>query len=153
MALNPKELSTLLSIISEECTEIQTLENIIIQIHRYFNKSDHFKISCALVMLLQQPDLLPLATQRLTAVTLLYDMYRNENINTCPFLSVFIHLLHPPDELAKGTQKKLEFGGQLPRITIQEKILLGQLLNGGGKEIDSRAKCSKENCRIYSHRK
>ena len=29
----------------------------------------------------------------------------------------------------------LEFGGQLPRITMQEKIFLGQLLNGGGKEV------------------
>ena len=42
--------------------------------------------------MLQNKDLLPHPTQRLGAIYLLFDMYRNE-LNTHPFASVFVHLL------------------------------------------------------------
>lgn len=42
--------------------------------------------------MLQNKDLLPHPTQRLGAIYLLFDMYRNE-LSTHPFASVFVHLL------------------------------------------------------------
>lgn len=35
---------------------------------------------------------------------------------------------HPPDEVAKGTGKKLEFAGQIPKFTQPEIFFLSTLL-------------------------
>jgi len=53
-------------------------------------------VGCALVMLLQNPDLLPRPTQRLTAAVMLLDLNRNESVASSPFVTVFVHLLVSP---------------------------------------------------------
>jgi hypothetical protein len=50
-------------------------------------------VGCAIILLLQQSDLLPKPTQRLAAITLLHDLYRGESMAVNPFATVFIHLL------------------------------------------------------------
>ena len=45
------------------------------------------------VILLQNRDLLPHPTQRLAAVYLLYEMYKNDPVSSNPFISVFLHLV------------------------------------------------------------
>jgi hypothetical protein len=50
-------------------------------------------VGCAIILLLQQADLLPKPTQRLAAITLLHDLYRGELMAVNPFATVFIHLL------------------------------------------------------------
>lgn len=52
-----------------------------------------FAVGCAIILLLQQTDLLPKPTQRLAAITLLHDLYRGESVAMNPFATVFIHLL------------------------------------------------------------
>lgn len=44
-------------------------------------------------MLLQQADLLPTAPQRLAAVFMLFEMYKNESVTMNPFASIFVHAL------------------------------------------------------------
>ncbi|XP_064098719.1 CCR4-NOT transcription complex subunit 11-like [Macrobrachium nipponense] len=123
-------------ILSEETVERATLEQLVQQIYQNFNKQDYFKLGSALVFLLQQPDLLPSPTQRLSAITILHELYRGEPPPSNPFLPVFVNLLHPPDDIAKGIGKKLEFAGQLPRISPSETVFLSTLITDkSGKEL------------------
>ncbi|KAK6642326.1 hypothetical protein RUM43_003827 [Polyplax serrata] len=130
MALSVKEFSALLNIISEENVESHSLDSLAAQINQQFKKEDHFKVGCALVMLLQQSDLQPKSTQRLAIISLLNDLYKGESVVSNPFLSVFIHLLHPPEETDKATGRKLSYAGNLPYLSAKERAVVSQLISG-----------------------
>lgn len=51
-----------------------------------------FSVGTCIVMLLQH-GLLPEPEQRLTGITLLYELYKGEPLANTPFASVFMHLL------------------------------------------------------------
>lgn len=135
MALTVKELGSLLNILSEENTDTQTLEALCGQLHQNFTKQESYKVGCALILLLQQNDVLPKPWQRLVAITFLYEMYRGEPGATNPFSPVFVHLLHPPDNAGKNTSRKLEYLGQLPRLTTVEKSFVSQLITNTSKDL------------------
>jgi len=112
--------------------EKNSLENLCSRLHQNFSKSEHFKIGTALVTLLQQPDLLSKPSQRLAAITFLYDMYKSDAVSNNPFSPVFIQLLGPSETFDPGEQR---YGCQLARLNPGERQFLTQLLGGQGKDL------------------
>ena len=95
----------------------------------FFLQQDHFHIGCSIVILLQHKDLFPGQHQRLAAIYLLYDMYRNEPIAANPFAPVFIHLLQPSShEEDDSSANGLPGFGKIPGITPQEKLFISQVI-------------------------
>uniref|UniRef100_H2YS72 CCR4-NOT transcription complex subunit 11 n=1 Tax=Ciona savignyi TaxID=51511 RepID=H2YS72_CIOSA len=96
MSLSLKELSNLLGFLQEEEIANQQFESFSPALQRAgFNKQDHFRVASSVVLLLQHKDLLTGQHQRLAAMYLLYDMYKNEPVAANPFAPVFTHLLQP----------------------------------------------------------
>ncbi|XP_041365946.1 CCR4-NOT transcription complex subunit 11-like isoform X2 [Gigantopelta aegis] len=121
-------------VLSEDATQTQTFEALATSFHHYFScKQDHFKVGSALVLLLQNRDLLPHPTQKLAAVYLLYEMYRTEPIAVNPFASVFVHLLNPPTEKQEAGQFDLHWA--IPAISPPERYFLSQLISSPNKDM------------------
>ncbi|KAK7487850.1 hypothetical protein BaRGS_00020897 [Batillaria attramentaria] len=133
MALHVKDLASLLVVLSEDATQTQTFEALSTSLHHYFDKKDFFKVGSAIVLLLQNPDLLPHPTQKLAAIFALYDMYRTEPVSANPFASVFVHLLNPPQE--KGEKGQSELHWSIPAISPAERYFLSQLISSPTKEL------------------
>uniref|UniRef100_A0A131Z5D1 CCR4-NOT transcription complex subunit 11 n=2 Tax=Rhipicephalus TaxID=426455 RepID=A0A131Z5D1_RHIAP len=132
MALSEKELAVLLSLLQDEQLEKQTFESLGQALQHNFAKQDHFRVSCALALLIQQSDLISGPCQRIVALYFLYEMYRTESIHMNPFISIFVHLLNPPEETGG---KKPEFAHVIPKLTLHEKYFLTQLLTIPAKDL------------------
>ncbi|XP_014775637.1 CCR4-NOT transcription complex subunit 11 [Octopus bimaculoides] len=133
MALSLNDLASLLSVLSEDSTKSQTFDNLASTFHHYFQKADHFKVGMALVLLLQNRDLLPNPTQKLAAIFLLYEMYRNEPAANNPFAPVFVHLLKATPENQDVGQNDLHWA--ISPISASERYFLCQLISSPVKEM------------------
>ena len=94
--LSPSELTSLYNIISEEN---KTFENISTSFYKTYSKSDYFKVSVTLWFLIKD-NLLNLA-QKISSFFILYDIYRNEKVNSIPFYPIVFDTL-------KNTKNKVE---------------------------------------------
>lgn len=130
MALTLNDLASLLSVLSENSTQTQTFEVLVSTFHHYFQKADHYKVGTALVLLLQNRDLLPSPTQKLVALFLLYEMYRNEPVVNNPFAPAFVHLLKPPTE-----NQETDLHWAIHPISTSERYFLCQLFTNPVKEM------------------
>lgn len=130
MNLSPKELSSLLSILAEDSVAVSSFETIASSLHQLFNKNEHFQIGSAMLMLLQQPDLLPSTSQRIVVLFLLYEMYRTGPIANNPFAPVFIHVLSPNNE--ENRVCGLE---SLPTLSQAEKSFLYMLITSPSRDL------------------
>ncbi|XP_002131305.2 CCR4-NOT transcription complex subunit 11 [Ciona intestinalis] len=138
MSLSLKELSNLLGFLQEEEIANQQFESFSPALQKAgFNKQDHFRVGSSVVLLLQHKDLLPGQHQRLAAIYLLFDMYKNEPMAANPFAPVFIHLLQPggQDEQSSKNHSYPTAFGKIPALTPQEKSFLSQLVAGPNKDL------------------
>merc|ERR1712168_268294 len=120
--MGPKELTSILSILSEEAVSgSSSFEAIANALHHYFGPNDYLRVGTALLMMFQHPDLLPDPNQRISALFLLFEMYRSQPIVKNPFAPLFIHLLgDQPPAGGKPTPAT--------EISKQEKLFLYQLI-------------------------
>ncbi|XP_050300781.1 CCR4-NOT transcription complex subunit 11 isoform X2 [Anthonomus grandis grandis] len=134
MSLTVDQCNLLLDILDEKNIKNHTLEAISNEIHKKFHNSDYFKVGSCILMLLQN-DLIATTEQRLTAITVLYELYRGESFAVTPFAGVFIHLLYPPEQHNNVGAPKLEYPGQLPRLTDAERHFVIQLIAEVSKDL------------------
>ena len=86
--LSPNELSTLYTIISDDS---KTFEIIAQNFQKFYGKLEQFKVGITLWFLLKE-NLLNLI-QRLSSFYLLYDIYKQEQVNTTPFIPLLLESL------------------------------------------------------------
>lgn len=56
--------------------------------------------------------------------------------NTSHFYLLYCCILqHPPDEMGKTSMRKLEYAGEMPRISPVEKNFLAQLVTSTSREV------------------
>ena len=124
MALSTKELTLLMTHLSEENivgtlnNSAKTLEELTTNFYRNFSKSDNFRIGTALVLLIQERDLLPTSCQRIAALYFLYDMF-HPDLYLNPFISFFIELLQPSTPDYDWANSEVISG---MRLSLPEKV-------------------------------
>ncbi|KAL0820745.1 hypothetical protein ABMA28_006566 [Loxostege sticticalis] len=93
----------ILDLFSEQTVDSQSLDSICVQVQKRFPKTEHFNLCLLLSSLITGGDL-SLPGQRVVALALLYDIYKQEN----PFSSLFLHLLEgKPGLLPLAPQERL----------------------------------------------
>ena len=123
--LSQNELSNLHEIISDDS---KTFENIAENFQRSFTKLDQFKVGLGLWIMIKE-NLLNLS-QRLASFYIIYDMYRQEDSKTTPFVPLFLECL---EKSTVNCEKKMlkdliEFNSPSPKITIRDYIENGKNL-------------------------
>ncbi|XP_060536210.1 CCR4-NOT transcription complex subunit 11 isoform X2 [Cylas formicarius] len=84
--------------------------------------------------MLLQNDFLLETDQRLAAITILYELFKGEQLGNTPFGNVFMQLLHPPEQHSIVGAPKLEYPGQLPKLTQAERHFITQLISDTSKD-------------------
>jgi hypothetical protein len=123
--LSQNELNSLNQIISDDS---KTFENIADNFQKNFTKLDQFKVGLSLWIMIKE-NLLNLS-QRLASFYIIYDMYRQEECKTTPFIPL---LLESFEKSTINVEKKLlkdliEINSPSPKVTIREYIENGKNL-------------------------
>mmetsp|Transcript_2306 Transcript_2306/g.6474 ORF Transcript_2306/g.6474 Transcript_2306/m.6474 type:complete len:420 (-) Transcript_2306:131-1390(-) len=94
--LSAQEIELLLNLLKDSN---KPFENIAQSFYKSFPKSEQFKVGCVVCMLLQ--DQLLTQTQRLVGFYLLYDIYRNEQLPTTPFVPIVLETVEQTSDLVE----------------------------------------------------
>lgn len=127
MSLSPSKLVELLKLLDEVNLD-KSMDILMAELHKEFCQNERFKVGMSLVLLLQQPDLLPNSIQRLIALSILYHLYQGETLASTPFACVFSQILKLPD--TKNLQDtKLNISNNAPKLSQCEMKLLANLFS------------------------
>ena len=126
MSLASKDINLILNILNEEtCGTSLTFEQISAQFQQNISKSDYLRVGNALVLLLQNRDLISTPQQRLIILFLFYDMY--ESIDFNPFAPVFLSILQQSNGDNLSNQK--HFHWFITPVTHHERWFVKCLMN------------------------
>jgi len=136
MSLSSKDINLILNLLNEEtCGSSLTFEQISAQFQHNISKSDYLRVGNALVLLLQNRDLISTPQQRLIILFLFNDMYKNDqqSIYMNPFAPVFISILQNNNGENLSTQK--HFHWLISPVTQYERWFVKILINNNSKDI------------------
>ncbi|CAF4221996.1 unnamed protein product [Rotaria magnacalcarata] len=130
MSLSSKDINLILNFLNEDtCGSSLTFEQISAQFQHNISTSDYLRVGNALVLLLQNRDLVPTPQQRLIILFLFNDMYKSEpqSIHMNPFAPVFISILQNNNGENLSTQK--HFHWFISPVTQHERWFVKTLIN------------------------
>ncbi|CAF3373902.1 unnamed protein product [Rotaria sp. Silwood1] len=136
MSLSSKDINLILNFLNEDtCGSSLTFEQISAQFQHNISKSDYLRVGNALVLLLQNRDLIPTPQQRLIILFLFNDMYKSEqqSIHMNPFAPVFISILQNNNGENLSTQK--HFHWFISPVTQHERWFVKTLINNNNKDL------------------
>ncbi|CAF0977450.1 unnamed protein product [Rotaria sordida] len=137
MSLASKDINLILNFLNEDtCGSSLTFEQISAQFQHNISKSDYLRVGNALVLLLQNRDLIPTPQQRLIILFLFNDMYKSEqqSIHMNPFAPVFISILQNNNGENLSTQK--HFHWFISPVTQHERWFVKTLINNNNNNKD-----------------
>lgn len=127
MALSIKEIQVLLGILMDENLENHSIEHIISQVNQHISKSSYFKLGHAIVTVIVN-NIIQKPSQRIVALSILYDLYKTDSFAHNPFGIFFIELLQP--------ESSRKFSTQEVRLKPVERSFLSHLIaSNQGKEL------------------
>lgn len=131
MSLASKDINLILNFLNEDtCGTSLTFEQISAQFQHNISKSDYLRVGNALVLLLQNRDLISTPQQRLIILFLFHDMYKNDqqSIHLNPFAPVFLSILqqHPNGE---NLSNQKHFHWFITPVTLHERWFVKNLIN------------------------
>ena len=135
MSLSSKDINLILNFLNEDtCGSSLTFEQISAQFQHNISKSNYLRVGNALVLLLQNRDLIPTPQQRLIILFLFSDMYKSEQqpIHMNPFAPVFISILQNHNGENLSTQK--HFHWLISPVTQHERWFVQTLINDNSKD-------------------
>ena len=119
--LSPSELTTLYNIISDDTKSFEIISNTF---QKTYSKSEQFKVGVTLWFLIKD-NLLNLS-QRLSSFYILYDMYKNEKLQSIPFIPIVLQTLNESKNkieqqfLIDFIQNKIEYSKTPINIYIED---------------------------------
>ena len=121
--LNQSEVGTLHQIVSDDT---KTFESIAQSFQNSFEKFEQFKVGLCLWIMIKQ-NLLSLS-QRLASFYIIYDMYKQEDSKTTPFIPLFLECLEKSTiNIEKKMLKDLiEFNSFSNKVTVRDFIENGK---------------------------
>ena len=121
--LTQSDLSTLHQIVSDDS---KTFETIAQSFQNSFQKLEQFKVGLSLWIMIKQ-NLLSLS-QRLASFYIIYDMYKQEDSKTTPFIPLFLECLEKTNIIIEKKMLKdlIEFNSFSTKITVHDYIENGK---------------------------
>jgi hypothetical protein len=135
MSLSSKDINLILNLLNEDtCGSSLTFEQISAQFQLNISKSDYLRVGNALVLLLQNRDLISTPQQRLIILFLFNDMYKNDQqtIDMNPFAPVFISILQNNNGENLSTQK--HFHWFISPVTQHERWFVKTIINNNNSK-------------------